>query len=233
MAKPPYLIRRFFVGTIALVVTIATIWIISGNNSSHIPIKTPKQAQHNRISLVKKPNIPLRLPQTSQFPSQGNVTFISNMNDLWNAIVTGNPGLAANAFFPENAYVSLKMISNPASDYQSRLLDQFNADIMAAHDYLGSNVQLDQYLGVVVPSWNVNWVTPGNCYSNTGYFHVPGSRILYRQAGQIYSIGIASLISWRGEWYVVHMGAIYPPANTGIVDTPVAGIGSFPAAGGC
>jgi hypothetical protein len=47
------------------------------------------------------------------------------------------------------------------------------------------------------------------------------------------SIGIASLISWRGRWYVVHFGAVLRTGATGLVDQPAAGPGVPGPAGGC
>ena len=46
------------------------------------------------------------------------------------------------------------------------------------------------------------------------------------------SFGIASLISWRGVWYVVHLGAISRTSVTGVVDDPTIGPGTFGPPGG-
>ena len=51
------------------------------------------------------------------------------------------------------------------------------------------------------------WVPPGACYNSIGYWHVPGARVVYERGGATRSFGIASLISWRGDWYLVHLGA--------------------------
>jgi hypothetical protein len=47
------------------------------------------------------------------------------------------------------------------------------------------------------------------------------------------SIGIASLISWRGRWYVVHFGAVLRAGPGGVVDSPATGPGVPGPAGGC
>jgi len=49
--------------------------------------------------------------------------------------------------------------------------------------------------------------------------------MVYRQDGQIRSLGIASMISWRGVWYVVHLGAILRSSDAGTVDEPASGAG--------
>ena len=33
------------------------------------------------------------------------------------------------------------------------------------------------------------------------------------------------MISWRGVWYVVHLGSVLRPAAVGTVDDPAAGAG--------
>jgi hypothetical protein len=48
---------------------------------------------------------------------------------------------------------------------------------------------------------------------------------VYRQNGAVHSFGIASMISWRGVWYVIHLGAILRPSAAGVVDDPSLGVG--------
>jgi hypothetical protein len=52
-------------------------------------------------------------------------------------------------------------------------------------------------------------------------------------ARQVRSFGIASLISWRGEWYVVHLGGIVRSSPGGEVDDPEAGPGSSAPSRSC
>ena len=78
---------------------------------------------------------------------------------------------------------------------------------------------------MIVPSAGAAWINPGVCYNSVGYWHVGGARLVYREHGQVRSIGIASLISWRGRWYVVHFGAVLRTGATGLVDQPAAGPG--------
>jgi hypothetical protein len=71
------------------------------------------------------------------------------------------------------------------------------------------------------------------CENAVGYWHLGGARLVYRQRGGLRSFGIASLISWRGRWYVVHLGAVLRSGTQGVVDTPAAGPGVPGPAGGC
>ena len=77
---------------------------------------------------------------------------------------------------------------------------------------------------VDVPASFAHWVAPGACYNRVGYYEVPNARVVYRDAGTVRSFGIASMISWRGVWYVVHLGAVSGDSG-GMVDAPSAGAG--------
>jgi hypothetical protein len=171
-----------------------------------------------------------RLPQTSAQPSTNSVAFSNAMHDLWLAVTTGKPGLALPAFFPEAAYTQVKAIASPQSDWQYRLWYDFTLDVAAAHDVVGRGAKL---VRVIVPSQYAAWVYPGGCYNSVGYWHVPGARVVYRQGSQLRSFGIASLISWRGDWYVVHFGAVLRDGDYGEVDEPTDGPGVPGPPGGC
>ena len=170
------------------------------------------------------------LPQTSVLPSTHSAAFRNAMADLWLAVTTGNPRFGLPAFFPEAAYRQLKAIAYPAADWQDRLWYDFTLDAGAAHELVGRDARLDR---VVVPESEAGWVSPGGCYNSVGYWHVGGARVVYTEHGQERSFGIASLISWRGVWYVVHFGEVLRPVVTGVVDDPEAGPGIPGPAGGC
>ncbi len=170
-------------------------------------------------------------PQTSASPRTRSVAFRHAMTDLWLAVTTGRPALAQPAFFPLAAYRQVKAIPDPAADWHSRLWHDFVLDVAAAHRLVGGRAQLDR---VIVPSGGAAWIGPGACYNRIGYWHVPQSRVVYRSGhDRLRSFGIASLISWRGDWYVVHFGAVLRSAVTGIVDQPTAGPGQTGPPGGC
>jgi hypothetical protein len=170
------------------------------------------------------------LPQTRAFPRTDSVAFHNAMADLWLAVTTGNPRSGLPGFFPVAAYKQVKAEPYPAADWQYRLWDDFVLDVRAAHRLVGSGATLDR---VIVPTAYAAWVYPGACHNTIGYWHVPGARVVYREHGQERSFGIASLISWRGVWYVVHLGAVQRTVVTGIVDQPAAGPGVPGPPGGC
>ena len=170
------------------------------------------------------------LPQTRAFPGTGTTAFRNAMADLWLAVATGKPRFGLPGFFPVAAYKQVKAEPYPVSDWQDRLWYDFALDVRAAHRLVGSGVRLDR---VIVPRQYAAWVYPGVCHNKIGYWHVPGARVVYREHGKERSFGIASLISWRGVWYVVHLGAVQRTGATGIVDQPAAGPGVPGPPGGC
>lgn len=169
---------------------------------------------------------PGSLPQTNEFPSTATPQFQVEMSALWQAVVTGSAGTAHPAYFPESAYVQLKRIAAPQSDYIDRLLTEFDADVLAAHAVLGVGAPDAQLIGVDVPAQYGHWIPAGVCDNGVGYYEVANSRVVYRKDGQTRSFGIASLISWRGVWYVVHLGAILRSSGQGVVEDPEVGPGS-------
>jgi len=169
-------------------------------------------------------------PQTPAFPRTDSAAFRNAMTDLWLAVTTGNPRFGRPAFFPQAAYQQLKAIPYPAADWQDRLWYDFALDVGAAHGLVARG---DRLVRVIVPESEAAWVYPGACYNTIGYWHVGGARVVYTEHGQERSFGIASLISWRGVWYVVHFGEVLRPVVTGVVDQPAAGPGIPGPPGGC
>jgi hypothetical protein len=171
-----------------------------------------------------------RLPQTQAFPSTHDAAFRDAMGDLWLAVTKDRPDYASQAFFPEAAYVQTKAIAYAGSDWLNRLWLDFELDVHAAHNVVGGDAHLIQV--DMAPDWEAGWVPPGYCYNAVGYWHINGARLVYERYGAEHSIGVASLISWRGVWYVVHFGGVIRPA-VGIVDDPEPGPGYTGPAGGC
>jgi hypothetical protein len=126
------------------------------------------------------------------------------------------------AFFPQAAYLQVKAIADPAADWRSRLAGGYALDVAAAHRLLGAHPEAARLLRVQVPAGYAHWVPPGACDNRVGYYEVPNSRVVYTAGGALRSFGIASLISWRGVWYVVHLGAVL---QAGSVDDPASGAG--------
>lgn len=65
-------------------------------------------------------------PQTQDKPSTTSPKFQANVAALWNAIVRDDPSLAMPFFFPLGAYQQVKAISNPESDWRTRLVAAYD-----------------------------------------------------------------------------------------------------------
>jgi len=146
------------------------------------------------------------------------------MRDFWAGVRTGRLAVALAAFFPERAYAQVKAIADPAADYQDRLIDGYRLDLLDAHALLGPSAAQTRLLRVEVPTGYAHWVEPGTCYNRIGYYEVPNSRVVYMAGDGVRSFGIASMISWRGYWYVVHLGSVI--GGGGRVNDPEPGRGT-------
>jgi len=176
---------------------------------------------------------PGTLPQTEALPPATTPRFAAAMQALFGAVAAGTPPPAHVAFFPESAYLQVKDIADAAGDYQSRLLGEYDLDILAAHAALGPGAAAAMLTSVDVPMQYAHWVPPGTCSNGVGYYEVPNARIVYSEGGVTGSFGIASLISWRGEWYVVHLGAVLRSGSGGEVDDPSSGPGTSAPSSTC
>jgi hypothetical protein len=150
---------------------------------------------------------PGSLPQTTVLPSGSDPAFIGRMDDLWRAITTGNPAAAQAAFFPLSAYIQVKGISDPVHDYQTRLIADYDEDIATLHAELGGSAPSATLVGVHVPD-TAEWIRPGVEYNKGSYYRVYSSSLTYSLSGVDHTFYVASMISWRGEWYVVHLDSI-------------------------
>jgi hypothetical protein len=175
------------------------------------------------------------LPQTETEPPVAGSALRATLQPLWDAIVSGSQSEALPVFFPETAYVKMKtgLLPSPVSDYTDRLIAFYNLDLAAYHEALGPDPSSVQLLQVDGSPADAAWIEAGDCENLIGYWHLPGVRFVYRQGGAVKSFAVASLISWRGVWYVVHLGPNPRPENVGTVDQPAAGAGTPGPPGGC
>ncbi len=180
-----------------------------------------------------QPPSPGSLPQTARLPTADRAEFRTRMDGLWQGIATGSLDPALPALFPEGAYAQLKAIGDPRGDFVNRLEGDYRLDLLAAHALLGAHAASTHLVRVIVPSDFAHWVPPGVCYNDVGYYETPNSRLVYSEDGQLRSIGIASMISWRGVWYVIHLGAILRTGYGGVVDDPEPGTGTPASSGTC
>lgn len=178
------------------------------------------------------PASPGSLPQTSIEPNF-TTGLSAQMNVLWRSIVNDSPSLGQTVFFPRAAYLQMKtgQIPEPSQDFSNRLIALFDLDINAYHSAVaGKGVTL---IRVEADPAFAQWIAPGVCENKIGYWHLPGVRLVFGSRGSLKSFEVASLISWRGVWYVVHLGPNPRSRNVGTVDGLMNGVGRPGPGGGC
>ncbi len=186
----------------------ATVGAVSTSSAATAPPATVAPPTTVPVTTTPPTTIdPGTLPQTSQLPSASDAEFTARINDLWRAVVDGRPAEAQPSFFPLSAYIQVKGISDPIHDYQTRLIPDFDQDVETLHAALGADAGSATFTGVAVPN-AAEWIVPGVEYNKGSYWRVYGTTVTYTLAGESRSFPITSMISWRGEWYVVHLGAI-------------------------
>ncbi len=148
---------------------------------------------------------PATLPQTRDRPHDG-VQFQARAAVLWEAIVRDDPDRALPFFFPLAAYTQVKAIANPEADWKRRLVAAFKRDIHKLHEKLGAHAESAHLVELDLPAERARWVDPGEEGNKLGYFRVFGSKLRYETDKGAGAFDVTSLISWRGEWYVVHLG---------------------------
>jgi len=146
------------------------------------------------------------LPQTDQLPSSESAALSERVKALCEAILTDTPSMAHDAFFPLVAYRMVKAIADPDRDYRRRLLSNFERDIHRYHRSLGERVASLRCSEIRIPEQSVRWMKPGSEYNRVGYFRVLRSMLQFLdETGKSHQLPVTSLISWRGQWYVVHL----------------------------
>ena len=146
------------------------------------------------------------LSQTEQRPSVTSPSFQKRVEAVARAILDGEVEPALSAFFPLSAYQQVKDVAKPERDYKFRLLANFKRDLIEHHRALGAAAAESKFEGITVSEKDVKWMPPGSEGNKLGYFRVLRSRLRFTlPTGRSRELELTSLISWRGEWYVVHL----------------------------
>ncbi|WP_394839619.1 hypothetical protein LVJ94_22290 [Pendulispora rubella] len=140
------------------------------------------------------------LPQTHDRPNT-DAAFDARVRALFDGIVNDDPDRAMPFFFPLPAYQQVKAIAQPERDWKRRLVALYTRDIHALAKELGPDAR---FVRVEVPR-QARWVEPDEEYNRIGYYRVYGTQIFWASRdGKEHAFRISSMISWRGQWYVVH-----------------------------
>ena len=147
------------------------------------------------------PAPPGELPQTHDRPTL-DAAFHQRIDALWKAVVDDRPDEALASFFPLAAYLQVKDVRDPGRDWQDRLVGSYDSIIHRLHRRLATSTAT--HPEVSVPESKAVWVEPGVEHNKIGYWRVYHSRV----AADGRSFFIATMISWRGSWYVVHLAKV-------------------------
>jgi hypothetical protein len=169
-----------------------------------LPPAPPRPVPTPSATASAPPVDPGTLPQTHDRPSDDGDALHARAEALFEGIQNDDPARAMSAFFPKSAYEQVKAIPSPSRDWRYRLVANYKRDIHAAHLQLGRKSTEARFVGLDVGP-GARWVNPGEEGNKLGYFRVYGSKLRYAIDGREREIPISSLISWRGEWYVVHL----------------------------
>lgn len=146
------------------------------------------------------------LPQTEDRPKVDSAWFKSRGEKLFQSIVKDDPESSLEFFFPLVAYQSVKDVADPARDYKYRLLKNFKRDVHDYHGAVGDEPEKARFVAIEVPEDQAKWMKPHSEGNKLGYFRVLRSRLRFQDSrGKERELEITSFISWRGEWYLVHL----------------------------
>lgn len=163
---------------------------------------SPPAPRRDASPPVAEPPIdPGTLEQTEDRPAADDPAFLARIQGLVDAVQAGDPALGRAAFFPLSAYLQVKAIKDPDGDWHRRLLAAYEHDLAQLH----TDAEPGKVLRVEVSDGGVRWMDPGDEYNKVGYYRVLRSSIVYEVGGVERRIPVTSLISWRGQWYVVHL----------------------------
>ena len=248
--EPVYRRRRLTAGGIGLVILIGLAvllgevvggWSGSSPTRAVAPSGTPTTLPPTRVTSTTAvaPTATTTdaglLAQTSDKPPTDVAAVSSRMAPLWTAIRTGSLSIGMTVFFPETAYLRMKtgVLSSPSADYQNRLVALYNMDLGTYRAALGVPPSKADLVSFGIDPSLAHWVPPLACANTIGYWHLPNIRLSYSSGGSVSSFGVFSLISWRGVWYVVHLGPVPRTSGSGLLDLSALGPGTPGPGGGC
>lgn len=149
------------------------------------------------------------LPQTRELPTGQSEFFRQLGPALFSAIIENDPSRVLPYFMPVEVYKQLKDSKNPPRDWRYRLHAQLKRDIERYHRRLGRDRKRASYEGLELKPADAVWLEPGREYNKLPYYRLFGSRLEYRDAkGTLRHLNLSALISWRGEWYIVHLDGL-------------------------
>jgi hypothetical protein len=125
---------------------------------------------------------------------------------LFDAIRLDEPALAAEFFFPRDAFLMVKGIEDPGK-YWDRLRQRFDVDVHALHRKLRDleQARFDR-LEIVTRG---GWVKVGEEGNALPYWASRHSWLHYRVGEEQRKFEVRVLITWDDRWYVIHLSEFH------------------------
>jgi hypothetical protein len=175
----------------------------ASGSSASTPPADPQQLAEPVPPLFDAAGNPLA--QTDERPRVDSASFRRRLELLVRAIREDDGQLALPAFFPVVAYQQVKEIAKPEDDWQRRLVAAFLRNVHEYHQRLGQAASSAELVGIELDNARVKFMDPHREGNKVGYFRVTRAALRLRTSEGERTLDITSMISWRGEWYVVHL----------------------------
>ena len=177
--------------------------------ASAVPVASSKPSASAEAESSEPPLLDAQgkpLPQLEDEPSLESPIFRHHLELLVRAIAANDPEIARPFFFPREAYAQVKAIEHPERDWEHRLWSLFKRDVGRYHRELGEGAARAKLIRFEAQPERKQWMKPGSEGNLLGYWRMTRNQLVLSDAdGKERKLEVTSLISWRGEWYVVHL----------------------------
>ena len=147
------------------------------------------------------------LPQTEDEPSIHSPLFQHRLGLLWQAIVADDPEIARPFFFPKVAYLKVKAIKDPPAATGSAGCGSSSCATFTSTTKSSAPIRArPASSGSDFPEGKSHWMKKHKEGNAIGYHRVKRPYLVFTDAdGKEQKLEVTVMISWRGEWYVVHL----------------------------
>jgi hypothetical protein len=160
----------------------------------------PAHAEAPAIPPHNRPDQPVPPPRPPANEVAGKIRAV------FDAIVHDDPALAAQSFFPRDAFLLVKDIKDPGAYYDS-LRRRFDSDIHALHASV-PGIERAQYDRFELAQRG-GYVPPHGEGNRLPYWASRHSVLYYRLDGQARHVEVRVLITWDDRWYVIHLNEFH------------------------
>jgi hypothetical protein len=151
--------------------------------------------------LLASPSVPEENETKGVLPDVSGAE--AGARQLLAAVSRGDPALAADFFFPEEAFDLVKDLPVPAR-YHRKLVRWYQEDIMKEHPrFKRGDWQLEK-----VSLGHCKWKEAGTEGNKLPYWSCRGNFVIATDGERKRRLEIHVLINWGKRWYVTHLGPV-------------------------